>query len=406
MTRLTPSDQAGTGSAPGSATIPPQRSPRSLRLLVLGTGDPAAALRARAADAGAELAQRFSSRVTHVVVDGTIGEDDARVTRARTAGLPVLSIEQGDELLGTRDERGEVAAAEVVAADVVEVEVEGAGPGAAQADGEAGEEFRVEPVAVEEVERGEAAWIGIGEAEPIDVIRPRYEPEYAAQSLEDGPTNVFGGSALEAVLLFPPLPAEGSVGTCGCGEIDGGEGVGSAEGSGDEGESGVGVEVRAEGGGLSGAAAELVGMQALVERDEDFAADVDVAGVMAGDVVLGHGSETSAADDALAATPAETQTPVAAAGSIAWALVPLASLGLLTPVAMGYAAYRLRSRPLAFATGWYTVAVTAAFAVSAAAPRGGGAAHSAVSDLLTACLATSWLGGTIHSFLIRRRVFS
>jgi hypothetical protein len=141
-------------------------------------------------------------------------------------------------------------------------------------------------------------------------------------------------------------------------------------------------------------------MRLSAEQEDDFGAGVDVAGVMAGDVMLG--SDTPVADSAARES---AQAPVAAAGSIAWALVPLASLGLLTPISMGYAAYRLRSRPLAYATASYTIAVTAAFAVSAAVPRGGGATHSAVSDLLTACLATSWLGGTIHSLLIRRRVF-
>jgi hypothetical protein len=93
-----------------------------------------------------------------------------------------------------------------------------------------------------------------------------------------------------------------------------------------------------------------------------------------------------------------------AASSAAWALVPLVSLGLLTPIAMGYAAYRLRSRVLWAVTAGYTAAMAAAFVLSAAAPSRSGS-HSLVGDLLTACLIASWLGGTVHSFLIRRRVF-
>lgn len=93
----------------------------------------------------------------------------------------------------------------------------------------------------------------------------------------------------------------------------------------------------------------------------------------------------------------------AVAASVLWTLVPLVSLGLLTPAAMAYAAFRLRSRTLGAATVLYAVAVVAAFTVSATAPQGG--AHSGVSDLLTACFAASWLGGTVHAFMIRRRVF-
>jgi hypothetical protein len=59
---------------------------------------------------------------------------------------------------------------------------------------------------------------------------------------------------------------------------------------------------------------------------------------------------------------------------------------------------------LAVGTVLYLVAVSAAFTVSAAAPLRTGA-HAAIGDLLTGCLAASWLGGTAHAFVIRRRVF-
>jgi hypothetical protein len=80
------------------------------------------------------------------------------------------------------------------------------------------------------------------------------------------------------------------------------------------------------------------------------------------------------------------------------------SLGLLTPVGIGYAAYRLRSRVLYIATACYTIAVAAAFAVSAVSPVRTGK-HAVVGELLLACLGASWVGGTVHGFLIRRRVF-
>jgi hypothetical protein len=92
------------------------------------------------------------------------------------------------------------------------------------------------------------------------------------------------------------------------------------------------------------------------------------------------------------------------AASFAWALVPLVSLGLLTPVAMGYAALRMRSRVLWAATAGYSIAMITAFTLSAAAPLRTGS-HAAVGELLTACFVLSWLGGTVHSLLIRRRVF-
>ena len=90
--------------------------------------------------------------------------------------------------------------------------------------------------------------------------------------------------------------------------------------------------------------------------------------------------------------------------SYAWAAVPFASLGLLTPVAMGYAAYRRRSRALAGVAAWYLFAVTIAFAISATA-HNGAKTQSAVGDLLTICLAASWIGGTVHALMIRRQVF-
>ena len=103
MATVTPSDRAGAASAKRPATIPTQRSGQGLRLLVLGAGDDAVAFRERAADAGAELAQRFSVRVTHVVVEDGVGEDDARVVRARGAGLPILGLAEATGLIEEQD---------------------------------------------------------------------------------------------------------------------------------------------------------------------------------------------------------------------------------------------------------------------------------------------------------------
>ena len=117
----------------------------------------------------------------------------------------------------------------------------------------------------------------------------------------------------------------------------------------------------------------------------------DVAGVAE---VEPSGSEAKAGRRALTGT----------AASVAWALLPLVSIGLLAPVGVGYAAYRLRSRVLSVAAVCYTLAVAAAFAVSAVSPVRTGR-HALAGELLLACVGVSWLGGTVHSFLIRRRVF-
>jgi hypothetical protein len=369
VTRLTPSDQADTGAAPGSAAIPSQRSAQGLRLLILGTGESAGALRSRAADAGAELAQRFSSRVTHVVVDDTVDEGDARVVRALAAGLPVLDLAKGGELIGASGIGGGHADSDALASMPVKPTT------GDEDDGGAVEEEGVREAAIGDVV--------MDEAQGVALVRPRAEAEI--ESEPDGPSSVFAGSALESVLLFPPLPANESAVASGCGEDCGGGAadLGSEVATGSD-EPELGGDERTYGDGGAAFEAAEAGLTSPLE---------DVAGER-----IEVSTAESAADER-----AQASTPAAAAASVAWAVVPLVSLGLLTPASMAYAAYRLRSGALAAATALYAVAVVAAFAVSAAAPRGG--AHSSVSDLLTVCFAASWLGGTVHAFLIRRRVF-
>jgi hypothetical protein len=381
VTTVTPSDRAAADSAKRSATIPTQRSGQALRLLVLGTGQGAATFRERAAESGAELAQRFSVRVTHVVVEDGIGAEDARVVRAQTAGVPVLDLTAGASLIAGVEGEAEAQSMPEVEASMPEVEAEaeaGSTP-KVKAEAEVGTEAEVEAEAVSDAT-----------VEDVPLIRPRTEfaPEPVdVASAEIGPADVFTGSALEAVLLFPPLADAESEQTrevredlsrsaldvprsalmevaseaCGCGTAEAGS-----------------VEVDVDARGIEG-------------TDDIDSLDVaDGAGAIAG-----LSTDSSRGADVSSGW---------AAASVAWALVPLASLGLLTPVAMGYAAYRLRSRGLWAATAGYALAVAVAFTLSAAAPlRTGG--HAAVGDLLTACLAASWLGGTVHGFLIRRRVF-
>ena len=91
--------------------------------------------------------------------------------------------------------------------------------------------------------------------------------------------------------------------------------------------------------------------------------------------------------------------------SLLWALIPLATFGLLTPVTFGYAAYRLRSRGLALTALAYTIAVVVSFALSAMRPHSVSPADT-TGALLTVCLAGTWIGGTLHALSLRTRVFA
>jgi hypothetical protein len=235
---------------------------------------------------------------------------------------------------------------------------------------------------------------------------------------------VLGASPLEAALVFPPLPAEvirdGAA-------VDEAVRGGQAAAVGARGAGYVEGELMA----TSRELADGVERADRAERADEADRDGAGGGVGAGDASVGGGAEVRAEpevhsasvkdDDRGAAaeagpefagdfgTAGSASMPVSAsvtAVSLAWAVVPLVSMGLLTPVSLGYAAYRLRSRKLAAATAWYTVAVSIAFAISATHPSASEARTSATSGgVLTACLAASWVGGTVHSFLIRRRVF-
>lgn len=423
VTTVTPSDRADAiSSSKRPAAIPTQRSDRALRLLVLGTGDDAVAFRERATQAGAELAQRFSVRVTHVVAEDGVGEQDARVVRARTAGIPVLGLADGDQLLAGEEADAGADTGGAGTADAGRREGEGGGGEAevkVEAEAEAGVGVEVagggetyEGVSGEEEAEGDRA-VELGtqelevETDPhrrvVSLVRPR--TELTPEPAEVRPSDVFTGSALEAVLHFPPLRTEeegAERGEAGEGEdgLVGGKGTAVGEG----GERSALMDVVAE-------ACACGGDEVEERRAEGFVGEGgDGAGV--GEGVAGR--EDSVEEDGVAAEGMGTASASAVASgrrvtagtaaSFAWALLPLVSIGLLTPIGIGYAAYRLRSRVLVIATICYTVLVAAAFAVSAASPVRTGT-HAAAGELLLACLGASWLGGTVHSFLIRRRVF-
>jgi hypothetical protein len=330
--------------------IPTQRSGQVPRLLVLGTGDEARALRDLAVRSGAELAQRFSSRVTHVVADDTVAEEDARVVRARAAGLPVLGPAEGIELI-----EGLVADAPASQLETPE----GGEPADYPADG-----------AIAAVDTGAA----------LDApIVTEFEGGGAADAV--------CGSTLEVALVFPPLTAGGPLAD------------GAADGrgleAGDDGFSAAADEpsipdIQEDSSGTARASAEPAAA-------EPAAAESALLGATAVVVAAAWPPQ----DTASQSTDGPTSRGGASLPSVAWALVPLVSFGLLTPVAIGYAAFRLRSRALLVATAWYAFAVCAALAASVAAPKG--------TDVRTAVSyaypAIPWLGGTLQSFLLRRRVF-
>lgn len=85
--------------------------------------------------------------------------------------------------------------------------------------------------------------------------------------------------------------------------------------------------------------------------------------------------------------------------SVAWALSPLLTVGIGTPLTIGYAAARLKSWALWLATGLYLIAWVAMFTTSDSAS---GTLEDAV--FVIAC-GIGAVGGTVHAFAIKDRVF-
>ncbi|WP_433221913.1 helix-hairpin-helix domain-containing protein [Microtetraspora malaysiensis] len=83
--------------------------------------------------------------------------------------------------------------------------------------------------------------------------------------------------------------------------------------------------------------------------------------------------------------------------SVLWSLVPLGTLGLLTPVSFLYAALKLRTQ-----TAWAALALYLVGTVTMVASGPSGALGEA---LFVASMLLNTLGGTAHSFAVRRRVF-
>jgi DNA uptake protein ComE-like DNA-binding protein len=84
--------------------------------------------------------------------------------------------------------------------------------------------------------------------------------------------------------------------------------------------------------------------------------------------------------------------------SFAWAAVPLVTLGLGTAPAFLYPALR-RRRP----GDWISLALYLALTTLGLV---GTEAESVMSDVSTVALLAAWIGGTVHAFAIRSRVFA
>jgi helix-hairpin-helix protein len=88
------------------------------------------------------------------------------------------------------------------------------------------------------------------------------------------------------------------------------------------------------------------------------------------------------------------------AASIAWALVPMCSAGIASPLVFIHAAVRLRRVWHWIAAATYLALATVTFAAAGYPEGSTGAAVFGAGILLC------WLGGTAHAFAIRRRVFA
>ncbi|MEV5413405.1 helix-hairpin-helix domain-containing protein [Thermopolyspora sp. NPDC052614] len=93
-------------------------------------------------------------------------------------------------------------------------------------------------------------------------------------------------------------------------------------------------------------------------------------------------------------------SPLATALSFIWAVLPLLSLGFLSPLVFGYAAGRRRSWPLWTSTGAYSALVLTMFATASSATG------TAADVVFKSALVGSWLVGTAHALAIRRTVFA
>jgi hypothetical protein len=357
MTSMTTSQQTDRS---GADEIPGPRGGQGVRLLVLGADPDAQDLRAQAQAAGYELAQRYSARVSHVAYGSGIDPGDARYAKIRDAGLALLPLQKCAEQLGLRADAA-VVDAEVSAEAVPEVEPE------AEIDDEPLDFPPLHTASDEEaVERADTS------QEPEELDEPEQpddpeDPEASERLYDHEIENAFvPGFAEEPADLEVPLAAV----VLGADPWD--------------------AEQEAPAEPVSSLAAASSGTEASLTSDPTSDADADTDSASASD------SDSSPTSDSGAGRVLI---------SLLWALIPLATFGLLTPVTFGYAAYRLRSRGLGLTAFVYTLAVVVSFVLSAIRPHASTPADT-TGALLTVCLAGTWIGGTLHALSLRTRVFA
>ncbi|GIH22338.1 hypothetical protein Aph01nite_06480 [Acrocarpospora phusangensis] len=94
--------------------------------------------------------------------------------------------------------------------------------------------------------------------------------------------------------------------------------------------------------------------------------------------------------------------PRSAAGSFLWAFAPLVTVGFATPFTMGFAAAKKRSWPLGVAAAGYAAGMVAWLGIANSYE---GQVPGIPAVIMVVGLFGSWMGGTIHSLLIRASVF-
>lgn len=381
MTSLTTPKETGRG-----ADIPAPRGGQGVRLLVLGGDEDARLLRERAAAAGFELAQRYSARVSHVAYGAGVDPQDGRYAKIRDAGLALLPIQACAAELGLAKPAKPAKPAESPVPAQAEPRLEERQPAR-----ERNREPEPEPDEVPEDDLLDQpggpdplAYPPLPEEEPNEPGPEELDPTAvalaaAAIGADRWPTDfeVVEISEMTEISEISEVVTETVI---------------------EVGETSETVETEPDG--VAGEAAEITGVADVVADDEALE-DVAILeeAALAEAIVEGESVEPEP-EPADAATP----RPRLLVLSVVWALIPLISLGLLTPLVFGYAAIRTRSRLYAAATVGYALAVLLAFALSAEHPQPGSTANG-TGGLLTFALALSWLGGTGHALTARTRVF-
>lgn len=355
MSSVTSPQQAGRGTA----DIPAPRGGQGVRLLVLGTETDAQELRDQALAAGLELAQRYSARVSHVAYGSGIDPDDGRYTRIREAGLTLVSIQTCAAELGLApgvDAPDHALIDEVAQADEPQVDL--AGDAASDADGEPGDCLCAEDEALD--------FPPLQISDSAESFVPGFHGDTYADAYAEFDTGVFVAIAADA-------DADDRA---------------DAPRSTDE----------------TPLAAAVIGIDPWIGAGASAATKPTQSSDSTSPTNSPAKSPTNNSASAPARAPQNRAPQNHMLASLAWALIPLATFGLLTPVSFGYAAFRLRSRSLALISLGYTFAVLLSFVLSAARPHSATPADGS-GALLTLALAVTWIGGTVHALSLRTKVF-